>query len=56
MRRLATNHWAEQGDSNGEVREKIEGSEGVCNPIGRTTILTNQTPPELPGTKPPTNE
>jgi len=55
MRRLAANHWTEQGDSNGGVREKTEGAEGVCNPIGRT-ISINQTPPELPGTKPPTNE
>jgi len=36
------------------IREKTEGAEGVCNPIGRTIISTNQTPPELPGTKPPT--
>jgi hypothetical protein len=28
--------------------------EGLCNPIGRKTISTNQTNPELPGTKPPT--
>jgi hypothetical protein len=28
----------------------------VCNPIGKTTISTNQTPPELPGTQPPTKE
>jgi hypothetical protein len=32
-----------------------EGVEGVRNPIGRTTISTNQTP-ELPGTKPSTKE
>jgi hypothetical protein len=25
------------------VRERTEGAEGVCNPIGRTTISTNQT-------------
>jgi hypothetical protein len=24
------------------VRERAEGAEGVCNPIGRTTIATNQ--------------
>jgi len=29
---------------------QTEGAEGICNPIGRTTISTNQTPPELPGT------
>jgi hypothetical protein len=28
----------------GGVREKTERAEGVCNPIGRTTIWTNQDP------------
>jgi len=50
---VAAKHWTEQEDPNGGVREKTEG---VCNTIGRTTISTNQTPPELTGTKPPTNE
>ena len=31
-------------NSNTGVRECTEGAEGVCNPIGRTTISTNQTP------------
>jgi len=44
MRMVAANHQTEQGDPNGGVREKTEGAEGVCNPIGRTTISTNQTP------------
>jgi hypothetical protein len=35
---LAVNHQAEL-----RVRGRIEGSEGVCNPIGRTTISTIQT-------------
>jgi len=56
MRMLAANHWTEQGDPNGGVREKTEGAEGVCNTIGRTTISTNQTSPDLPRNKPPTNE
>jgi len=56
MRMLVANHWTEQRDHNGGVREKIEGAERVCYPIGRTTISTNQTPQVLPGTKPPTNE
>jgi hypothetical protein len=30
---------------NGGVRERTEGAEGVCNPIGRT-VSTNQTPPQ----------
>jgi hypothetical protein len=29
---------------NGRARGRTEGAEGVCNPIGRTTISTNQTP------------
>jgi hypothetical protein len=28
----------------GGVRGRTEGAEGVSNPIGRTTISTNQTP------------
>jgi hypothetical protein len=31
----------------GEARESTQGAEGVCNPIGGTTIWTNQYPPEL---------
>jgi hypothetical protein len=27
-----------------KLREKTERAEGNCNPIGRTTISTNQTP------------
>jgi hypothetical protein len=40
------------------LRERTEGAEGACSPIGRKTISINQTspPPELPGTKPPTKE
>jgi hypothetical protein len=37
-------HWSEYGNSNGEVRARTVGAEGVCNLIGRTTISTNQTP------------
>jgi hypothetical protein len=54
---LPANHWTEHGDPSGGVRVRIEGAEGVCKPIGRTTISTNQTPPPppgLPGAKPPT--
>ena len=41
---LAANHQNENGNPNGGVRERTEGV-GVCNPKGRTTISTNQTPP-----------
>jgi hypothetical protein len=44
MQMLTVYHQIECRDSNGEVRARIEGAEEVCNPIGRTTISTNQTP------------
>jgi hypothetical protein len=44
---LATKYWIEHGVPNGGVRERTEGAEGVCSPIGGTIILTNQTPPPL---------
>ena len=55
---LTANHVTENRIPNGGVKEMSEGTKGVCNPIGRTTISANQTPPtaELPGIKPPTKE
>jgi hypothetical protein len=53
---LAANHWTEHGVPNGEVREMTEVAEGVCSPIRKAIISTNQTSPELRGTKPPTKE
>jgi hypothetical protein len=32
---------------NGKARESTQGAEGVCNPIGGTTIWTNQYPESL---------
>jgi hypothetical protein len=55
MWKLTVNHRTEHGDPNGEVRGRTEGTEMDCNSIGRT-ISTNQTFPELPGTKVPTKE
>jgi hypothetical protein len=46
---LAANHWTEHIIPNRRVREGTEGVEGVCNPIGRTTISTNQTPQNSQG-------
>jgi len=45
-------------DPSGGVRERTEGAEGVCNCIGRKQYQATRIslPPELPGTKPPTNE
>jgi hypothetical protein len=42
---LAVNHWTEHKVHSGGIRERTEGAEGVYNPIGRTTISTDQTPP-----------
>jgi hypothetical protein len=53
---LAANHWTEQGDPSGRVREKTEGTERVCNPIGRTKLSIRPLTPELPGSKPSTKE
>jgi len=44
------------GNAYGRVMGKTEGAEGNCNPVGRTTISTNWTSPELLGNKPPTIE
>jgi hypothetical protein len=43
MQMLIANHWTEYEVPNGGVRERTEGAEGVCNPIGRTAISINQT-------------
>jgi hypothetical protein len=48
---LATNHWTEHRDSNGGVSKRTVGAEGVFNPIGRTTISTNQTSQSSQGVK-----
>jgi hypothetical protein len=57
---LAANHQTEKGNPNGGVRGRTERADRVCNPIGRTIISNNQTPPpqkkKLPGNKPPTKE
>jgi hypothetical protein len=52
---LKVYHQTEHGDPNGGVRGKTEGTEGVCNPIERKTISTNQSPPELPENHQPKN-
>jgi hypothetical protein len=37
-RMLTVIYKMEHRDPNGEARESTQGAEGVCNPIGRTTI------------------
>ena len=40
-------YWMEHRAPNGEARESTQGAEGVCSPIGGTTLWTNQYPSEL---------
>jgi hypothetical protein len=44
MQILTASHWISPWNPNGRVRGRAEGAEGDCNPIGRTTESTNQTP------------
>jgi hypothetical protein len=37
----------DQRAPNGGARESTQGAEGICNPIGGSTIWTNQYPREL---------
>ena len=55
-RYLKANHWTEVGDPYGRIRERIEGTKGNDNPIGRTIVSTNRNPWELSETKPPTKK
>jgi hypothetical protein len=41
---LSANHLTEYRVPNGGARERTERAEGVCSPIGVTTIWTNQYP------------
>jgi hypothetical protein len=40
--------YISERDKTGGVRKRTEGSEGVCNPIQRTTVPTNKTYPPPP--------
>jgi len=53
---LEANHQTDNLDPSGGVRRRTEGAEGICNSIGRKTILNQPDPLKLPGTKPPTKE
>jgi hypothetical protein len=44
---LTVSYWMEHRAPNGGTRESTQGAKGFCNPIGGTTIWTNQYPPEL---------
>jgi hypothetical protein len=49
MHIITANHWTEPIDLNGRVGGRTEGAEGVCNPIGRTTVPTNLAPQSTQG-------
>ena len=41
---LSGTHWTDHKVPNGGPRERTEGAEGACSPIGEITICTNQYP------------
>jgi hypothetical protein len=44
---LTVSYWMDHRAPNGEAGESTQGAKGICNPIGGTTIWTNQYPLEL---------
>ena len=44
---LTVSYWMDHRAPNGGARESAQGAKGVCNPIGGTTLRTNQYPLEL---------
>jgi hypothetical protein len=46
---LTANHWTDPRDANGRVRERTEGAEAGCIPIGRTAGSIDQTPQSSQG-------
>ena len=44
---LTVSYWMDHRAPNGGARESTQGAKGNCNPIGGTTIGTNQYPLEL---------
>jgi hypothetical protein len=45
---LTVSYWMDHRVSNGGARESNQGAKGICNPIGGTTIWTNQYSPLPP--------
>jgi hypothetical protein len=56
MQILTARHWTEVRNSYGKLRGRIEGTEGVDNPIERPTVSTNLETWEFPETELPTKE
>jgi hypothetical protein len=44
---LTVSYWMNHRAPNGGTRESTQGAKGVCNPIGGTTVCSNQYPLEL---------
>ena len=44
---LAVSYWMDHRAPNGGARESTQWAKGICNPIGGTTIWTNQYPRAL---------
>jgi hypothetical protein len=44
---LTVSYWMDHMAPNGGARESTQGAKGICNPIGGTTLRTNQYSPEL---------
>jgi hypothetical protein len=42
--RLTVSYWMDHRAPNGGAGESTQGAKGICNPIGGTTIWTNQYP------------
>jgi hypothetical protein len=46
---LSSNHWTVYWVPSGGARERSQGAQGVCSPIGGTTIWTNHYPQNAQG-------
>ena len=44
---LTVSYWMDHWAPNGGARESTQGAKGICNPIGGTTLWTNQYPRAL---------
>jgi hypothetical protein len=44
---LTVSYWMDHRAPNGGARESTQGAKGICNPIGGTTLGTNQYPGAL---------
>jgi hypothetical protein len=40
----SVSYWMDHRAPNGGARESTQGAKGICNPMGETTLRTNQYP------------